>query len=142
MLEVRLLGQLDVRKDGTLLEIPSRPAQSLFAYLILNAGVTNRREKLAGLLWPDTQESNARNNLRQALWRLRRTLEDLPAEPTPYLEADNFAISFNRSSEYWLDVRLLLQAVSPDEGADALIETVAVYRGELLPGFYDEWVTL
>ena len=67
MLQVRLLGQFKVEVDGMSIDIPSRPAQSLLAYLILSAGTAQRREKLAGLLWPDSSESNARSNLRHAL---------------------------------------------------------------------------
>jgi len=48
MLEVCLLGKFEVRLDGQPVEIPSRPAQSLLAYLILSAGTSHRREKLAG----------------------------------------------------------------------------------------------
>jgi DNA-binding SARP family transcriptional activator len=66
MLEVRLLGQFEVRLEGALVEMPSRPAQTLFAYLVLNAGVAQRRERLAGLFWPDSSEEKARRNLRQA----------------------------------------------------------------------------
>ena len=62
MLEVRLLGKFEVQLEGKPVEIPSRPAQSLLSYLILNAGVAHRREKLAGLLWPDSDETNARSN--------------------------------------------------------------------------------
>ena len=69
MLEVRLLGQFDVRLNGTLVIIPSRPAQSLLAYLMLNPGIQHRREMLAGLFWPDAAEENARRSLRQALWQ-------------------------------------------------------------------------
>ena len=66
MLQVRLLGQFDLRLRGAAVALPSRPAQSLLAYLLLNAGTPHRREKLAGLLWPDASESNARSNLRHA----------------------------------------------------------------------------
>ena len=78
MLEVRLLGQFKVEVAGTPVDIPSRPAQSLLAYLILNAGLALRREKLAGLLWPDSSESNARSNLRHALWHIRKALGSDP----------------------------------------------------------------
>ena len=74
MLEIRLLGQFDIRRDGAPVEIPSRPAQSLLAYLVLNPGVAHRREKLAGLLWPDATEANARSYLRKALWQVRKSL--------------------------------------------------------------------
>lgn len=71
MLAVRLLGQINVRLNDKPVKIPSVPAQSLLAYLILNAGSRHRREMLAGLLWPVSTEDNTRNNLRQALWRIR-----------------------------------------------------------------------
>ena len=71
MLEVRLLGKFEIKYDKAPIPISSRPAQSLFAYLILNAGTAHRREKLAGLFWPDSLEETARDNLRHALWRVR-----------------------------------------------------------------------
>jgi DNA-binding SARP family transcriptional activator len=43
MLDIRLLGKFQVSLDGHLIEITSRPMQSLLAYLILNAGSTYRR---------------------------------------------------------------------------------------------------
>src|SRR6185503_267876 len=74
MLEVRLLGRFEVKDNGRSISITSRPAQSLFAYLILTAGTGHRREKWAGLLWPDSLEETARDNLRHALWRVRKAL--------------------------------------------------------------------
>jgi DNA-binding SARP family transcriptional activator len=67
MLEIRLLGQFNLRQDGVPIELPSRPARTLLAYLVLTLGIRHPRERLAGLLWPDSSESNARKNLRQAL---------------------------------------------------------------------------
>jgi DNA-binding SARP family transcriptional activator len=59
MLEVRLIGRFDIRYDGKPVLISSRSAQSLFAYLILNAGTSYRREKLSGMFWPDASEDTA-----------------------------------------------------------------------------------
>lgn len=101
MLEVCLLGTFEVRHKKELVTISSRPAQSLFAYLILSAGTSHRREKLAGLLWPDSLEETARDNLRHALWRMRKALES--ASPTQFLYTDDLTIKFNESTEYWLD---------------------------------------
>jgi len=50
MLEAHWLGTFDIRYKKKLIYIASRPAQSLFDYLILSAGILHRREKLAGLL--------------------------------------------------------------------------------------------
>jgi predicted ATPase/DNA-binding SARP family transcriptional activator len=132
MLEVRLLGQFEARLNDRPLEIPSRPAQSLLAYLTLMAGIAHRREKLAGMFWPEATEANARGYLRQTLWRLRKAIEpDRPA----YLAADDLSICFLPLSDYWLDASVL------ERDAD-LATSVAVYRGDLLPGFYEEWVGL
>lgn len=139
MLEVRLLGAFEIRAGGRLVDLPSRPAQSLFAYLILNAGSLHRRERLAGLLWPASTEESARNNLRQALWKIRAALTGLEDEDRPYLLADNFTIGFNREASYHLDVAKLEEDA---DQADSLIAVVAAYGGELLPGFYEDWVVL
>ena len=78
MLEVRLLGAFEVKRDGKPVAISSRPAQGLFAYLVLTAGTSHRREKLAGLLCPDSLEETARDNPRHALWRIRKALLTMP----------------------------------------------------------------
>ena len=131
MLEIRLLGQFDVRQDGEPIERLSRPAMTLFAYLVLTRGTLHPREKLAGVLWPDSSESNARKNLRQALWQLRKAVGD------SCLRVDPRSIGFNLDSESWLDIQVLESSSDQD-----LVEGVAAYAGELLPGYYEDWVLL
>jgi predicted ATPase/DNA-binding SARP family transcriptional activator len=142
MLEVRLLGQYDLRYNHEPFEFSSRPAQSLFAYLILNAGIAHRRERLAGLLWPVSTESNARNNLRQALWRIRKTLGEATDEENNYLQADNFSITFNPEASCRFDVKQLEAELPRTASTDDLIACLEVYAGDLLPGFYEDWVSL
>jgi predicted ATPase/DNA-binding SARP family transcriptional activator len=137
MLDVRLLGQFDVQHDGMRLTIPTRNAQTLFAYLILNAGKMNRREKLAGMLWPDSSEDNARSNLRHELWRLRKALQPGGAS---YFQIDDLAIAFNPHSPYTLDVQRLESAPLDGNTADGLIQALSDYHGQLLPGFYEDWI--
>ena len=60
MLEIHLFGRFEILLDGQALEIPSRPAQALLAYLALHPGIAHRRERLAGLLWPKSDERKAR----------------------------------------------------------------------------------
>jgi predicted ATPase/DNA-binding SARP family transcriptional activator len=142
MLQVRLLGQFEVRLNGTVVDIPSRPAQSLLAYLLLNAGTPHRREKLAGLIWPEANEANARSNLRHAVWRLRRVLEPGEAAGSTFLQADNFTVAFAADADYWLDTAVLEQGAAAEDSLPSMIETVSAYRGELLPGFYADWINL
>ncbi len=136
MLEIRLLGEFDVRLDGQPVEIPSRPAQSLLAYLALNPETKHRREKLAGLLWPDSEETNARSNLRHALWRLRKAIGD------EYFDADKVTIAFKSIVDCELDVYCLEGERIETETFDALIKAASIYGGDLLPGFYESWVVL
>ncbi len=101
LLEIRLLGQFDLRLESITVEISSRPAKTLLAYLLLTGGTHHPRERLAGLLWPGSTERNARKNLRQALWHLRKSIGER------YLIADTESIAFSSSSEYWLDTAIL-----------------------------------
>jgi DNA-binding SARP family transcriptional activator/pimeloyl-ACP methyl ester carboxylesterase/predicted ATPase len=135
MLQASFLGQFDVRLDGQPADLPSQPAQTLLAYLLLNAGMALRREQLAGLLWPDSLDSSARKNLRNAIWLVRKAIGD------QYLLADKTTITFDSAAPHELDVSILQQQ-PPDDDIAALIRAVSVYRGDLLPGFYEDWVQL
>jgi DNA-binding SARP family transcriptional activator len=136
MLEIRLLGEFDVRLNGQPVEIPSRPAQSLLAYLVLNAETKHRREKLAGLLWPDSEEANARSNLRHALWRLRKAIGEAS------FIADKVTIAFRALDDCEIDVYCLGDEALESGSLDDLIRGTSVYGGDLLPGFYESWVVL
>jgi serine/threonine protein kinase/DNA-binding SARP family transcriptional activator/pimeloyl-ACP methyl ester carboxylesterase/predicted ATPase len=135
MLQVTLLGQFDLRLDSQPVDLSSQPAQMLLAYLILNAGLALRREQLAGLLWPDSLDSSARKNLRNAVWLLRKAIGD------HYLLSDKSTIAFDTTAPYELDVAVL-QERSAAEDLTALVRAVSVYRGDLLPGYYEDWVQL
>src|ERR1044071_4314078 len=139
MLQIRLLGQFDVRIDGKRVAISSRVGQSLFAYLTLTAGTSHRREKLAGMFWPDTSDENSRKNLRNELWRIRKVINAQQSTESEYLLAGEFTLTFNHDAEYWLDVS---QMEKSDLDLQSLISNLSLYQGELLPGFYDDWIVL
>lgn len=132
MLEILLLGQFAVRRAGEPLAIGSRPAETLLSYLLLNVGSRHRREKLTALLWPDVDEANARQGLRNALWKLNKVLGE------GYLLADKISVGFDPAARFTLDVALL--EATEHDSIDAQITSVSAYKGELLAGFYDEWI--
>ena len=138
-LDVKVLGKFELSRDERAIILPSRPAQSLFAYLILHAGTAHRREKLAGMLWPDSLEETARDNLRHALWRVRKALQS--ASAVHYLKANDLSIMFNASEDCRLDASEL-EKLDESASADELMSALSEYGGELLPGFYEEWVVL
>jgi DNA-binding SARP family transcriptional activator len=99
MLQIRILGQFDIRLDRERITITSRVGQSLFAYLALTAGTPHRREKLSGIFWADTSDEIARKYLRQELWRIRKALSSQQSDGEEYLVADEFTIAFNRAPD-------------------------------------------
>ena len=140
MLEIRLLGQFQIRIDGKTVDISSRAEQSLLAYLVLNAGSAYRREHLAGLFWPGSDERKVKGYLRLALWRLRKTIHETVPTAPDYFQANKISIAFDAGLPYWLDSAVLENGT--ESGLEALHSATQVYTGELLPGFYDEWVVL
>jgi len=138
-LEIRLLGGFDLLSDGKALpRIATRKARSLLAFLVVHADRAFSRDALAELLWSHLDRTRALNNLRLALWAIRRVVE-------PYLEVDADTVRF-RAVNCSVDVaefeRLARRGLRAQgrERAEFLRQAVELYRGGLLPGFYDEWV--
>ncbi len=134
---VALLGGLRL-SDATqeLTRLPSRAVTALLARLALEPGRAHPREELMELLWPGVQLSVGRNRLRQALSTLKSVLEPAGMQPPqPVLLADRG------------NVRVVPHALACDAleferhvRAGRAEQALALYRGELLPGFYDDWI--
>ena len=89
-LHLRLLGGFQAGGDSGLRgAIPTGKVQALLARLALPPGRAHARDHLAALLWGDLGETEARSNLRQALFSLRRAL---PVSPILITEGDNLAL--------------------------------------------------
>jgi len=69
-----LLGRFELSRTDGPVELPNKKLAALLAYLACTAPEPQSREKLATLLWGSHFETLARQNLRQALFRLRRVL--------------------------------------------------------------------
>ena len=55
---------------------------------------------------------------------------------------DDLTIAFDTNSSYTLDVYQLDNLPLESSTADDLIIALSAYQGELLPGFYDEWISV
>jgi DNA-binding SARP family transcriptional activator len=144
-LEVRLLGGFELARGGQVLDqLPLRAARSLLAFLVLNRERAHTRDLLAGTFWPDFDEARARKRLSQALWQVQTTLGENDGQR--YLIGTPDTIRFNPEADFWLDVDAFEGTVAKAEGADRADETgalgraVDLYRGDLLAGFYDDWL--
>src|SRR5438552_15737828 len=69
-----LLARFQLTGPDGPVDLPNRKLAGLLAYLACTAPVPQTREKLATLLWGSHFETQAQQNLRQSLFRLRRTL--------------------------------------------------------------------
>lgn len=86
-------------------------------------------------LWPDTPEDRAMKSLRSALWRLHR-LELRLVEVTP----SHIALSGQIAVDFRELMPTLVALVARPDGADRRMAARVAWAGELLPGWFDEWV--
>jgi len=92
-LEIKLLGEIEVRCGGKVLPLPqSKKTRALLAYLVLE-DKSHRRDRLCELLWqvPD----DPRGALRWSLSKLRGIVDD---EDTIRIKADREHIQFSRDT--------------------------------------------
>ena len=72
-IKARLFGGFELKDaDGEELTLSTRKARALLAFLIVESGQWHSRERLAGLLWGDRAQTQARNSLNQALYEIRK----------------------------------------------------------------------
>jgi len=115
----------------------ARKAKALLAFLALNLGRAQTRDKLSALLWDESAEVQARQSLRQALVGLRKAFPK-----TELLVTDKESVTL-----IGLDVDALVfeKRAAGTDSAD-LEQAVSLYRGDLLEGFnagsdaYEDWL--
>src|SRR2546421_698626 len=146
-LHLRLLGDFSLLyNDQQVTSLNTTRLRSLLTYLVLHRDVPQQRQHLAFLFWPDTTEAQARNNLRQLLHQLRQAF---PAVEQ-FLSADAHMLHWHSVTAFQLDVGEFEQALTLADATTrrndqralqaALEQADNLYRGELLPGCYDEWI--
>src|SRR5260370_27319075 len=72
-----LLGGFDARlASGATLALPTHKYKALLAFLAVPAGQMHPRDRLVALLWGDRHHEQGRTALRQAVWVLRKALNN------------------------------------------------------------------
>lgn len=112
-----------------------RCAQRLIAHLSLCGRPA--RAAVAGQLWPDVPEDHAHGSLRSALWRVQKAVPGL-------VEVSGGALSL--ASGVRVDVREFRdwaqRVLDPNAVVEGVMAPELALGGELLPGWYDDWVLL
>jgi predicted ATPase/DNA-binding SARP family transcriptional activator len=150
-LTIYLLGAPQIDIDHLPVEVDTRKAIALLAYLVINPQ-THQREALSTLLWPDADASHGRAALRRTLSTLIKALDG------PYLETGRDQISLQAEAPVRVDVSEFQRLAAgcdvhhgaPQESCLACQETLAraaeLYRGDFMEGFslrdsalFDDW---
>src|SRR3954451_9204918 len=143
-LHLRLLGDFSlIYAEDQVTSINTPRLHSLLAYLALHHDAPQLRQHLAFLFWPDITEAQARANLRQLLHQLRHALPDADA----FLYADASTVCWRADAPFQLDVAEFEQALAvadasarEDDQLVALEQAIQLYRADLLPSCYDDWI--
>jgi DNA-binding SARP family transcriptional activator len=145
MLHVSLLGEQAISGEGAGVRASSSRAVALVAFLVVHAGSPQPRQRIAGLFWPESPDGQALTNLRRELHQLRQVLGGEPS-----LQVTSRDLCWQDSSSCCVDVRAfdsacdaaLAAAAAGDDQASTEHAQLAVtlYRGDFLPGTYDDWV--
>jgi len=130
-IRARLFGTPVVTKDGKEVIFPYNKVKALFYYISVNKKAT--RDELAALLWTDEKDSVAKKNLRNALYKIKKSFDE-----EVIISPKKSIVMLNPEFNIDVDIDVFLN----DEE-----DFIDVYRGEFLQGFFvknaeqfDEWL--
>ncbi|MCL4860228.1 MAG: AAA family ATPase [Caldilineaceae bacterium] len=146
-LRLHLLNHFQLSCDGVPINgVNQARLQALLAYLALHRDAPVARQQLAFLFWPDTSEAQAHTNLRQLLHHLRRAWPALDQ----FVEIEARRLQWNATAVCQFDIAEFEQAIARATAAakagqlsavrTALTTAIDLYRGDLLPTCYEDWL--
>lgn len=146
MLLVSLLGEQAIIDEATgTVRTRSSRTVGLVAFLVAHTGSPQTRQRIAGLFWPDSTDAQALTNLRRELHHLRHALGEQPSlvvtsRDLCWRDTDTCHVDL-RTFDIQRKAALAAAAAGDREGAVVhATSAVAQYRGEFLPGSYDDWL--
>jgi DNA-binding SARP family transcriptional activator/tetratricopeptide (TPR) repeat protein len=131
-LQIRLFGAVEIILDGRRLRAFNSLRLQRFLTLIALRRDPQHRSRLAFELWPDSDERQARTNLRKLLHDFRQSLPDIGE----FVEIDNETVRWIPTGPTEVDVLRFRDALA----AGDLELAARLYSGDLLPACYDDWV--
>ncbi len=137
---IELLGGLCVRRGNVVIErFRTRKTGALLA-LLAYVNRSQARETLIEEIWPHSSLETGRNNLRLSLAALRRVLES-DGEAGVCVRADRSLVALGGIETDVGELEALLRAAATAAQRTPLLErALELYRGPLLPGFYESWI--
>jgi len=141
VLKAYFLGDFRVvTADGRELHFTTKRARALFAYLQLKRGQWLNRESIPEDVWGGCH-GDAKKALRNKLSLIIREVERVGLKPDDYIEKQDGCVRATNSNLVKLDIANFESLVASSENQPTTIPS-DLYRGEFLPGFYEEWTHL
>ena len=146
--KISLFGGLSASRGETrITRFRTQKNAALLAFLAYHLDRSHPREVLIDLLWPDHEIEAGRNCLSVALSSLRSQFEgpDVPARTV--IVADRASVRLNPDTvttdvhDFRRQLRNAAKSDNPAEKAMLLDAAVSLFAGQLLPGFYEDWVS-
>ncbi|MFC5404792.1 AAA family ATPase [Cohnella soli] len=132
----QFLGSLKIAfNDEECMATLSSSKVKLLAYLVLAFDASRSRKQIAFDFWPDSTEKQALSNLRKLLHDLRQTHPQIDR----YLNITPIVIQWKGDQPFFSDVHEFEQAARGSTYAE-LVKAQQLYKGELLPGYYEDWI--
>ncbi len=144
MLQISLLGPLEVRRNSELVPVPGGKSSELLVRLALDAGLLVRTDRLVDDLWEAEAVTTRRNTLQSKIAKLRRALGDPPViasgdggyrlvvEPS---DVDALVVLRDTAA-----ASRLLDAGADRRAVDLCTSTLRMYRGDVLQAAGGDWV--
>lgn len=126
---IKLLGTLEIEENGRPSKLMKSPKGCAVLSYLLVTEQAHRREVIADLLWDAVSTKRVLSNLRRLIYRMRPLV--------PELEVSRSQINYRPNSEIDIDLYALRKGLASLD-ADTLEAGLALYRGDLLTGFYVE----
>jgi len=144
-----------------------KKSKLLLVYLLINQGIRIQKDKVLGIFFAELSPESADNIFHQAITNIRNVLkppatvkqtDDSKAKRVKKSAAAESSVSYivyedkilhmSTGFDYYVDVlefnRLAALVKSPETESSMKAEyakqAISIYRGEFLPGYYDEWI--
>lgn len=128
----KMFGTPVITKDGEEVLFPYNKVEALFYYLVVNKQAS--RDELAGLLWSEEEENIAKKNLRNAIYKIKKSFDK-----EVIISPKKSIVMLNGDIDIKSDIDIFLKDNE---------KWIEVYTGEFLQGFFvknaeefEDWMT-
>ncbi len=142
-----------------------KKSKLLLIYLLVNQGLRIQKDKVLGIFFSELSADSADNIFHQAITNIRNVIktnsplvgsgkkagkkENTKTEVSPsFIVYEDKILQMDPEFKYNIDVlefnKLAARVTSPETDNDEKVsfakKAIELYRGEFLPGYYDEWI--